>query len=516
MAGLSAAEFAGVRRGILRRGALVAAPIALLLSVYLALWQPRYGDYPWVSQLFSNIAQSLGYLALILLIGNVLLRRWLAPHEAWAVAGEPITAEQQNDLVRLPARSAAWIVGGNAMILVIGTVVNELSGVSQLQVAGYFFTFALIGFTFGAVVYLQSERALRVLYVRAFATSLPTRRSVGVLPRLVVTWAVGSAVPLFLLAIIPLRPATGEKFSQTVPTVVMAISGLLIGGVTTLLVARSVAEPIDSVRRGLERVRDGDIDHTVDVTQPGALGTLQAGFNSMVDAMRSRRRLEDLLGRQVGQDVARQAFAGGVELGGEIQEASVLFVDLVGSSALAERRPPAEVVAVLNRLFDAVVTEVGDHGGWVNKFEGDGCLCVFGVPALHPDHAAFALRSARLLAARLHRCHLDAAIGVSSGQVVAGNVGTLSRFEYTVIGRPVNEAARLTDAAKAEPGRVLASAAMVDAAGAEARHWQGHGTIPLRGMQEPVATAVPADGGLVTGEAVVAAAHLEQGETAAD
>ena len=137
---------------------------------------------------------------------------------------------------------------------------------------------------------------------------------------------------------------------------------------------------------------------------------------------------------------------------------------------MAEVLPPGEVVATLNAFFQAVVDTVQAEGGWVNKFEGDGALCVFGVPAFQPDHEQRALRAARALPGRLAEVRaahpgLDAGIGVSSGTVVAGNVGTEERFEYTVIGRPVNEAARLTDLAKQRPGRVLASAAAVRAGG---------------------------------------------------
>src|SRR5207245_3296705 len=113
---------------------------------------------------------------------------------------------------------------------------------------------------------------------------------------------------------------------------------------------------------------------------------------------------------------------------------------------LAESHPPDEVVAVLNAFFETVVARVAAEGGLVNKFEGDGALCVFGAPVPQLDHAERALRAARVLHRELLALAavppgLDAAIGVSSGTVVAGNVGAEERFEYTVIGDPVNEAA---------------------------------------------------------------------------
>jgi adenylate cyclase len=168
----------------------------------------------------------------------------------------------------------------------------------------------------------------------------------------------------------------------------------------------------------------------------------------------------------------------------------VLFVDLVGSTAIAQNRPPNEVVALLNDFFGTVVRTVAAEGGWVNKFEGDGALCVFGAPADQPDHATRALRAARTLGTALG-AGLPAGIGVSSGPVVAGNVGAEQRYEYTVIGDPVNEAARLTETAKQHPGRVLASESAVGAAGDEAAHWRKIGTYELRGRSTPTVAYAP-------------------------
>jgi adenylate cyclase len=221
------------------------------------------------------------------------------------------------------------------------------------------------------------------------------------------------------------------------------------------------------------------------------IGQLQDGFNAMVEGVRERRRLHDLFGRQVGVDVVRQALERGVQLGGELVNGAVLFVDVIGSTELAATRTPAEVVSALNAFF-AVVVEVTDRtGGFVNKFEGDAALCVFGAPVHRDDAATCALTAARLLHQRLENVRgLSAAIGVSAGQMVAGNIGARERFEYTVIGDAVNEAARLTELAKTRPSRLLVSAAALDAAApAERAHWTADGEVVLRGRSTPTPLA---------------------------
>jgi adenylate cyclase len=251
-----------------------------------------------------------------------------------------------------------------------------------------------------------------------------------------------------------------------------------------LFAARSVADPVDSVRRALAEVEAGNVDVEVPVYDGSEVGMLQAGFNRMVAGLRERDRLADLFGRHVGEDVAREALSRGVELGGEVREVAVLFVDIVGSTTLAATHDPRVVVDVLNRFFAIVVDTVTAHGGWVNKFEGDAALCVFGAPTPHPSAAAGALASARTLGERLDARvpEVRAAIGVSAGSVVAGNVGAAQRFEYTVIGDAVNEAARLTELAKAAPGRVLASEAILSRVdSAETRRWRLGDPVILRG-----------------------------------
>jgi adenylate cyclase len=137
---------------------------------------------------------------------------------------------------------------------------------------------------------------------------------------------------------------------------------------------------------------------------------------------------------------------------------------------------------------------VSEHGGLVNKFEGDAALCIFGAPLELDDPAGAALAAARTMATRLRADvpDLDAGIGVSHGLVVAGNIGSTERLEYTVIGDPVNEAARLTEQAKERPERVVASQRIVDRADSdEGSRWRLLEPLLLRGRVEETVLAVP-------------------------
>ena len=141
---------------------------------------------------------------------------------------------------------------------------------------------------------------------------------------------------------------------------------------------------------------------------------------------------------------------------------------------------------MLNRFFEIVVEEVEAHGGLVNKFEGDAALCVFGAPAPLADAPSAGLRAARGIRDRIAEGgELEIGIGVAYGQVIAGQIGTASRLEYTVIGDAVNEASRLTELAKRVDGRILSSENTVTAAAEqEQAEWQRGRSLRLRGREE--------------------------------
>ncbi|WP_051712363.1 adenylate/guanylate cyclase domain-containing protein [Spirillospora albida] len=354
------------------------------------------------------------------------------------------------------------------------------------------------GITTCTVVYLLTERLLRRSVTTALRSRPPRRTGLpGIVARSVLAWGLGTAMPI--LGLISLAIGTFLIAKVTVREFAFAVltlggGALIVGFGITYVAARAIADPVESVRFGLARIERGDLDVEVPVYDGSEVGLLQAGFNHMAAGLREHARLQDLFGRQVGVDVARVALERGIDLGGETREVAVLFVDIIGSTRLAADRPPAEVVALLNDFFAVVVEAVGAHGGWINKFEGDAALAVFGAPLSLDGAPGRALAAARELARRLRDevPALSAAIGVSAGEAVAGHIGAEERFEYTVIGDPVNEAARLTDLAKGTPERVLAAGSAVAEAGAEeAAHWTLGNEVVLRGRTAPTRLAHP-------------------------
>lgn len=415
----------------------------------------------------------------------------------WLGEERPPTREEQRRTLRLPFTEATEGMGPWLLAAVIWVTLDLVHyHASAAFAARVGLSILLGGLATSALVYLLVERTFRPLFALALAGEVPEHSgALSVRSRLMLSWALGADLFLVMIGLTYLgRPASHPPSAAAIWFLVD--TGLLAGAVVLYVAARSVADPLRDLRRAVSRVRQGDLDVEVEVDDGAEVGLLQAGFNKMVAGLRERRELQDLFGRYVGEDVARDALEHGVRLGGERREVSALFVDLIGSTTLTQTRSPDEVVALLNRFFDIVVRTVAAEGGWVNKFEGDGALCVFGAPMVQDDHATRALRAARtirreILALSATQAGVDAAVGVSSGSVVAGNVGAEQRYEYTVIGDPVNEAARLTELAKAHAGRIVVSDHTVDAAGASGDGWRPGECITLRGRTRPTQTFVP-------------------------
>jgi class 3 adenylate cyclase len=437
----------------------------------------------------------------VYLVGALIVGVFWATHRVmnnvrWSIEErKPTKADQHNTFF------APWRLTRVLLILWgIGTVVlTTMYALVDTQ----FIPKWLLGISFPGIVvsascYLFTEFALRPVAAQALEVGPPPRRfAPGVMGRTMLVWALGSGVPVLGILLAAIFALTLENLTPTQfawAIVVLALFALVFGFILMWILSWLTATPVRVVRAALNRVEQGDLDTELVVFDGTELGQLQRGFNSMVVGLRERERVRDLFGQHVGREVAALAEKERPQLGGEERHAAVIFVDIIGSTQLVTGRPAVEVVELLNRFFAVVVDEVDQHHGLVNKFEGDAVLAVFGAPVSLDNAEAEALAAARGMAERLRvevpECR--AGIGVAAGQVVAGNVGAQDRFEYTVIGEPVNEAARLCELSKSVDGHLVASSTTVERAGeSESAHWTLGETVTLRGHDEPTRLAVP-------------------------
>jgi len=468
-----------------------------VLAAFVIPGAPKLTDTPRVAAL--NLAAGGIYSGVALIVGIKWGTRLVVHHAEWLRSDRPPTETEQRIVLQIPliltgVQAALWVPAA-----VLFAAFNALLGDHlTVQIAS---TVLMGGFITCANSYVLSELICRPLAARALAGGPPARLQVpGVKARAILAWLLGSAVPVVGLVLV----AGATLIRPGISTTRLAITVLALGGImlafglrVTVVSARAAADPIKGLRDAVDRLDRGDLDVSVPIYDGTEIGMLQAGFNRMAAGLRERERIREVFGRHVGADVARSALAelgAGAALGGASCEVGVLFVDIIASTALTISLPPNEVVGILNRFFAVVVDVAIAHGGLVNKFEGDGALVIFGAPVAVESPAAAALAAGRNLATRLaaETPDFEAGIGIAAGTAVAGNIGAQERYEYTVIGDAVNEAARLTDVAKGVPGRIVASQTAVCQAGQpESDHWVLGDEVLLRGRAVPTRIATP-------------------------
>jgi adenylate cyclase len=480
-------------RAWLVSGAIVPTVVGSAVIAAMTFWAlPTGAALGQRHVLMLNLLTGAAYAGVAIPIAAVLGYFWMTvPAESYQLA------VARGTLLSVPMRMALT----HGAVWFTASLVFVVVNLSTLWLAATLGVSVLLGgIVTTAVSYWMCARALRSAVADLLTTDPPTRpRGPTLRLRSVSAWLVGTGVPVLNLLLVAASAMVVDYPGHRLAWVVLAVGTLaLVSGLAVAaLTGSTVADPIDEVRRGMERVERGDYDVTVPVFDASELGLLQAGFNTMATGLRERERLRELFGRHVGRDVARLAEETALHvdshnpMGGVSRDIAVIFVDLVGSSRLAARVAPDHLVRMLNEFFAVVVDVVEKNSGWVNKFEGDAALAVFGAPAATEDAAGKALCAARLLNERLNHQDVTVGIGVSAGKAVAGNIGAPQRYEYTVVGDPVNEAARLSEFAKRSGGIAASGAALSRASQPEARLWHIAESRTLRGREAKTDIAIP-------------------------
>jgi adenylate cyclase len=270
--------------------------------------------------------------------------------------------------------------------------------------------------------------------------------------------------------------------------------GLLMGWA----VIRAVMGPVQVLHEQMQQVAEGHLTVRTPIQALDTMGALSGHFNTMVEGLEQRERIRKIFGRYVARQVAERILGGEVELGGERRTATVLFADIRKFTTLSEELSPEEVVKFLNSYFEVMVGCVSKHNGVLDKFIGDCIMALFGVPVSEEGAAAdaqAAVACAREMCTQLAELNLrrqaeglpviEMGVGIHTGELVAGNIGTAERMEYTVIGDTVNVSARLESLTKEFQRPILISKSTAELLGDEV-DLEEVSTIEVRGRKKPV------------------------------
>jgi adenylate cyclase len=296
------------------------------------------------------------------------------------------------------------------------------------------------------------------------------------------------------------RPLSAElAAARKLETSILGISlaALAAAAVVAFGIARGISRPVQQLAAHTRHVAAGDYSKRIDLSRGDELGQLATAFNDMTAGLAERDRVRDLLGKVVSPEIAAQLLTSGVQLGGEEREVTILFSDLRNFTSWSEKLAPTEVLTLLNRYLDRMSSIVERHGGVVDKYIGDAIMALFGAPISAPDDADRALAAAREMDAALVGLNrellaegkppLAFGVGINTARVVAGNMGSKTRLNYTVIGDGVNLASRLEGLTKdpAYGTRIIVSEATLQAAHPPPSA-RALGVVQVKGKAEPV------------------------------
>jgi class 3 adenylate cyclase len=282
----------------------------------------------------------------------------------------------------------------------------------------------------------------------------------------------------------------------------MVAGGVLVLALIVLeIIAKQVTKPISSLAAATTYIKEGQYDQVqlpeVRRKSRDEIAILTVAFKDMVRGLIDRERIRGVLNKAVSKEVADQILSQGIELGGEVKEAAVLFADIRNFTGLTEKMAPEEVIGLINEYMTWVSAIIDAHRGVIDKYIGDEVMAIYGAP-LPMDHAALqAIATAIQLITRMkewnservanHRPPVYMGIGVHFGKMVAGNMGGQQRQNYTVLGANVNLASRLCSEAK--PTEILITESTYQQPDV-ALHIlvEEHGEMRFKGFSQPLKT----------------------------
>lgn len=410
--------------------------------------------------------------AVLAVAGVGLRRRWRQPLEDWARSRADVDEARVRRLaLTYPYAMAAlslggWILAGVAWGVVWPLLVGEFS--ARQAIRSIVAISVVAGSVAAAFVFFSVEslwrRRVPVYFPRGDLSATTGVPRVRVRARLMVIFLLVGVLPLTVLGVLAYTRAStligtdavggAERLEGLLLFILfMLVVGGLVAVGLAIFVSRSVAGPLRELETAMRAVARGDLQVQCPVVSNDEIGAVAEGFNRMVEGLRERDLIRETFGKYVTQEVRDEILSGRVDLEGQTREVTILFADIRDFTPWVEAHDPREVVRDLNAYFTLMEGAIREHDGLVLQYIGDEIEAVFGAPVSNPRHPELALRAAlemrRRLAAwnaervRSGRSALRHGIGIHTGRVLAGNIGSPDRLSWALVGDPVNVAARL-------------------------------------------------------------------------
>jgi len=445
---------------------------AILTFFYFRVVDPEVTAAAGAVSARDVVISVVAYIALVA-IAYPLGKRWLSPllspPRDEAAAADPLVRRRA---LQVPAvfaclTLAGWILAG----IIWGVAWPSITAggfTPRLSLRLFFGITCLAGSVATVFAFLAAEhywrRAMPLFFPRGDVSRVPGARRLPVRFRLLGIFLLISVIPLAILGTLAYNRAQALLHADAARAAVLAAglaplilfivaAGILAAIALALFAANSVAAPLRQVEAAMAAVGRGELDTRCPVVANDEIGAVAEGFNRMLEGLQERERIRETFGRYVTREIRDEILAGRASFEGRLEEVTILFADLRDFTPWVERTGPREVVRDLNEYFTEMEAAIRAQRGLVLQYIGDEIEAVFGAPLPAPDHADRALAAALEMRERLASLNARRAetgkpplrngIGIHSGTVLAGSIGSVERTTYALVGDAVNLASRI-------------------------------------------------------------------------
>ena len=229
--------------------------------------------------------------------------------------------------------------------------------------------------------------------------------------------------------------------------------GIIASVILSLIVSKSVSVPLKEMEAGMKEIARGNLDVHIKVVSNDEIGGLGEGFSQMLKGLKETEEIKESFGKYISQDIRDEILSGKVSLDGEMKRATMLFSDLRNFTPFVESTHPKQVVQIMNQYFSEMAEAIKENRGLILQYVGDEIEAVFGAPVAYDDHPDMAIQAALHMKERLEILNqkflekgvapIQHGIGIHTGAVLAGIIGSKERSSYALVGDTVNLASRI-------------------------------------------------------------------------
>jgi adenylate cyclase len=365
-----------------------------------------------------------------------------------------------------------WIMAGFIFGMLMPVILHTFFGAPPIALTESLKTIFGItivgGFSTSLFIYFATESIWRkqipLYFPEGDLSEVKGVFKLSVKTRLLIAFLMISLIPLTLLgvsayfkalALQTAGPAMGGQIISGLLLQILFITaiGVILSVTLSLVVSKSVSAPLEEMETAMKEVAKGNLDVRIKIVSNDEIGAVGEGFGRMIKGLKESEAIKESFGKYISQEIRDEILSGRIPLDGEMTRATMLFSDLRDFTPFVESTHPKQVVSIMNQYFSEMAEAIKRNNGLILQYVGDEIEAVFGAPVPHDDHPDMAASAALEMKKRL--VHLNErlkdqgvapfrhGIGIHTGAVLAGIIGSKERSSYALVGDTVNLASRI-------------------------------------------------------------------------